>query len=49
MIISLVDSDRIEWEHFAVVMEALLATLQGFSTYMQVNVHYRVFSSRDPN
>ncbi len=28
-----------EWESFATVMEALLATLHGFSTFMQVRLY----------
>ena len=30
------DAETVEWENFATVMQALLATLHGFSTFMQV-------------
>ena len=37
-------SEVVEWDVFATVMEALLATLQGFSTFMQVtNIHPSTF------
>lgn len=35
---SLTGLDKIEWETFATIMEALLATLHGFTTFMQVSM-----------
>ncbi len=38
--------EKLEWESFATIMEALLATLHGFTTFMQVSSSYYVAALR---